>query len=131
MQAIELPETVRQALGQEAARDFTAWLEEQLRGRLQLTISAFVARQKVNVLMLEQVSNLLLADEPALIQLSDDAWVWRVPIDLTYPSHGRVGRVGTVDVDARYGEVRSTDATLAQLRQSAQRLAQQTLRPAA
>ena len=130
-QAIELPETVRRALGPEAARDFTAWLEEQLRGEPQLTISAFVARQKVNVLMLEQVSNLLLADEPALIQLSDAAWVWRVPIDLTYPSHGRVGRVGTVDVDARYGEVRFTDATLSHLRESAQQLAQQTLHPGA
>ena len=127
MQAIELPDTVRQALGPEAARDFTAWLEEQLRGGSQLTISAFVARQKVNTLMLEQVSNLLLADEPALIQLPDEAWLWRVPVDLTFPARGRVGRVGTVDVDARYGEVRFTEATLSRLRESAQHLSQQTL----
>jgi len=132
MHTLELPDTVRKALGPEAARDFTAWLEEQLRSaRPHVPISAFVARQKVNELMLEQVSNLLLADEPSLIRLSEDDWVWRVPVDLTYPSHGRAGRVGTLDVDARYGEVRFTDATLTQLRESAQRLAQQTLRPGA
>jgi len=41
-------------------------LEERLRvvrGPSQVQISAFVARQKVNVLMLEQVSNLLLAGD--------------------------------------------------------------------
>ncbi len=51
---MELPQTVRHALGPEAARDLVAWLSEQLfssgtKGQIQ--ISAFVARQKVNVVM--------------------------------------------------------------------------------
>ena len=54
-------------------------------------------------------------------------WVWHVPVDLTFPTHGHVGCVGEVDVDARYGEVRYDDALLARMASEAQRLAQQTL----
>lgn len=132
MQTTELPEKVVQAWGTEAARDFVVWLEERLHTAQfsQVQVSAFVARQKVNVLMLEQVSNLLLADEPTLIQTPDGDWVWRVPVDLTFPTHGRVGCVGEVDVDARYGEVHYDDALLAQIASEAQRLTEQTLHPA-
>lgn len=129
MATTQLPETVRQALGSDAARDLAAWLEERLRAS-EVSISAFVARQKVNVLMLEQVSNLLLADEPELIQRADHVWAWRVPIDLTYPSHGRVGRVGEVEVDARHGEVHYTEAMLNQIRDNAHHLAKQVLHSA-
>ena len=129
MQMSRLPETVVQAWGPTAARDFVAWLEEWLRvGQFsQVQISAFVARQKVNVLMLEQVSNLLLAGEPRLEQTPDGNWVWRVPVDLTFASRGRIGCVGEVDVDVRYGEVHYDDALLTQMTSEAQRLAQQTL----
>jgi hypothetical protein len=85
-------------------------------------ISAFVARQKVNVLMLEQVSNLLLAGEPALAQTPEGDWRWRVPVDLTFHSHGRVGRVGEIMVDARYGRVYYDDALLARMAVEAERL---------
>ena len=133
MQAVGLPKTVVQAWGPEATRDFVAWLEERLRvvrGPSQVQISAFVARQKVNVLMLEQVSNLLLAGEPTLEQTYGGNWRWRVPVDLTFPTHGRVGCVGEVEVDARYGEVHYDDALLARIASEAKRLAQHTLHPA-
>jgi hypothetical protein len=84
----------------------------------------------VNVLMLEQVSNLLLAGEPSLVQVPGGGWRWRVPIDLTLPTHGRVGYVGEVDVDARYGGVYYDDTSLTRIASEAQRLAQQTLHPA-
>ena len=128
----ELPKTIVQAWGKEAARDFAAWLEERLRVvqfSSQVQISAFVARQKVNVLMLEHVSNLLLAGEPELMQASDGGWIWRVPVDLTYSSQGRVGCVGAVDVDARYGDLRYDTTLLAGIASEAQRLAQQHLHP--
>ncbi len=129
MQTVKLPDTVLKAWGPEAARDFVAWLEKQWPHlpAAPVPISALVARQKVNVLMLEQVSNLLLADEPMLVQLPDGRWVWRVPVDLTFPTRGRVGRVDEVDVDAYYGEVRYSDATLAQIDEAARRLAHQVL----
>lgn len=129
MQMSGLPETVVRAWGSTAARDFMAWLEEWFRVGpcLQVQISAFVARQKVNVLMLEQVSNLLLAGEPILEQAPDGNWVWRVPVDLTLSTRGRIGCVGEVDVDVRYGEVHYDDALLARITSEAQRLVQQTL----
>lgn len=130
MQAFELPKTVLEAWGPEAARDFVAWLEERL-GAGELTpvvqISAFVARQKVNVLVLEQISHQLLAGEPALVQTSDGSWLWRVSVDLTFPSRGRVGCVGEIEVDARYGEVRYNEDLLARMADQAQQLAQQIL----
>jgi len=133
MQVSGLPEAVVRAWGPDVTRDFLAWLEEQLRAvqsSSKVQISAFVARQKVNVLMLEQVSNLLLAGEPVLEQTSGGHWRWRVPVDLTFPTHGRVGCVGEVEVDARYGEVHYDDALLARIADEVKRLAQQTLHPA-
>jgi len=125
-----LPNSVRQALGPEAARDFVAWLDQHLlrSESAQVPVSALVARQKVNVLMLEHVSNLLLADEPTLTRRPDGKPVWRVPVDLTFPARGRVGRVAEIDVDARYGSVFYDDATLAQVEQTVRQLAEQTLR---
>ena len=133
MSTIRLPETVTQAWGQEASQDFIDWLEEHL-PTLQIAnyvqISAFVARQKANVLMLEQVSNLLLAGEPALEQTPEGDWQWRVPIDLTFPNHGRIGKVGEILVDARYGRIYYDDTLLAHIATEAERLAEQTLTPA-
>jgi hypothetical protein len=83
-----------------------------------------MARQKVNVLMLEQVSNLLLANEPQLEQSSSGNWLWRVPVDLTFPSQGRVGQVGQVAVDAHYGRVYYDDDLLTRIADRAEQLAQ-------
>ncbi len=132
MQEVGLPEALVQLWGNETSREFIAWLDDRLhiaQSRPQVQISAFVARQKVNVLMLEQVSNLLLASKPQLEQLPSEDWVWRVPIDLTFPSHGRVGRVGEIIVDAHYGRVYYDDAALMEISNNAEQLAQQTLAP--
>jgi hypothetical protein len=118
---MQLPDTVLNALGNEAARDFTAWLEGRLREVSNVPVSPFMARQKVNVLMLEQVSNLLLADEPELVKAAHH-WLWQVPVDLTLPAKGRVGRVGVLEVDAIYGEVRYSDKLLADIETNAEHL---------
>jgi hypothetical protein len=128
VQAVELPDTILQAWGPEAAQDFVDWLEKRLLTAT-LPISAFVARQRVNVLVAERVSNLLLADEPSLVQTPDQDWVWRVPVDLTFPSRGRVGRVGELDVDAHHGEVRYSDALLTLMANEARCLALQATHP--
>lgn len=121
MQTPQLPDTVLKIFGQEAAQDFENWLETRLRA---FPISAFVARQKVNVLMLERVSNLLLAGEPQLVETADHQWVWRVPVDLTLPKQGRIGHVGEIDVDAHYGEVRYNTELLVGIETSANHLLQ-------
>lgn len=132
MQTIELPPSVRKALGPEAAQDFAAWLEKLFQTRtpqapneVVVNVTAFSARQKVNVLMLERVSNLLLAGEPTFVSLPNGAHVWRVPIDLTLPGHGRIGRVGEIDVDAQYGELIYDEACLHQIETAAHQMVQQ------
>lgn len=130
MSPLELPKTVRESWGPEIAKDFTIWLTAQLqavKSAPSFQISASMARRKVNTLVLQRVSNLLLADEPTLKQLSTEEWVWRVPVDLTFPAHGRVGRVGEIDVDARYGEVRYTAALLEKMGHDCEQLAKQML----
>ena len=118
---MQLPDTVLNAPGNEAAQDFTDWLEGRLREVSNVPVSPFMARQKVNVLLLEQVSNLLLADEPELVKAAHH-WLWQVPVDLTLPGQGRVGRVGVLAVDATYGEVRYSDELLADIEANAERL---------
>lgn len=126
MASVNLPDTVLEALGTQAASDFASWLEERLHDAgliAEVQISAFVARQKVNVLVLEQISNLLLAGTPKLIQTAGK-WFWRVPIDLTLPSKGRIGRVGTIDVDALYGQLQYDEPLLTQITNETERLIQ-------
>ena len=132
MEAIGLPETIVRAWGPEVATDFLHWIEERMTlFGPQIQISAFVARQQVNVLMLEQVSNLLLAGEPRLVQDPAGSWRWRVPVDLTFPARGRVGKVGELEVDAHYGGIAYDDAALARIAHVAGQLAQQILEHAA
>ena len=126
MQTIEFPKTVRDALGQQAANDLQQWLELRLAINESLAITAAIARRKVNVITLERVSNLLLADEPTLISEAGK-WVWRVPIDLTFPSHGRAGRVGELDVDAQNGNVHFNEERIEELRANADKIAKQVL----
>ncbi|MCG2766966.1 MAG: hypothetical protein L6435_01085, partial [Anaerolineae bacterium] len=83
------------------------------------------ARRRVNGLMSERVSHLLLAGEPRLTYT--DRWYWRVPVDLTFPSRGRVGSVGEVDVDATLGEVMVSEELLVLMIQRADRLARVVL----
>lgn len=102
MNTTELPPTVQKALGEEAAHDLVSWLDARLSSAT--PISAFTARQKANVFVLENISNLLLAATPELQEVGNRP-IWHVPIDLTLPKKGRVGRIGTIAIDATYGEV--------------------------
>jgi hypothetical protein len=87
----------------------------------EVNITAVIARRKVNAFLATHVGNLLLADEPALTL--GERIVWRVPVDLTSPPQGRVGRVGEVDVDIESGELLLSEAHLDAIRTQARRLA--------
>ena len=129
-----LPESIRKAWGDDVAVEFTAWLTAILQDRPRalatdsphVQVTPAYARRRVNGLMLERVSHLLLAGEPRLTYT--DRWYWRVPVDLTFPSKGRVGSVGEVDVDAALGEVTFSDRLLDQIAQRADRLARTVLK---
>lgn len=127
MTSFDLPEKVIASLGTEAAEDFVEWLDARLRAApltAEVQITSLGARQQVNLLMLERVGNLLLAGEPWLVQTAAGSR-WRVPINLTYPGRGRVGQVGTLDVDATLGLVTYTEESLQSFRNEAEALAVQ------
>ena len=75
-----------------------------------INVGAAVARRRVNAFLATHVGNLLLADEPVMVLT--DRIVWRVPVDFTAPSKGRIGRVGEIDVDIESGELLVDDVQL-------------------
>ncbi len=126
MAMLQLPETVRKVLGSEAAHDLEQWLETVITTINQPTaITPLAARQKVNGLILDRISDMLLAADPVFVNREDGRLVWRVPIFFTSITRGRVGQAGELDVDAQSGEVIFTDLDLDRIRRSAKDLAQQ------
>lgn len=125
-----LPPSVAEVLGEKASQDLLVWFQDHLSAMpdVNIQISDFVARQKVNVLMLEQISNLLLAGTPRLVEDKERGWVWRVPVELTFPARGRVGQVALLDVDTRHGFIYYDASTLEGIQHQTDLLAQQILK---
>ncbi len=96
----------------------------EIRVSADINVGAALARRRVNAFLATHVGNLLLAAEPALV-LTDHI-VWRVPVDLTAPSTGRMGRVGEIDVDVESGELLVDDVQLEGMRHRANDLAART-----
>ena len=127
---LDLPAQVVRAWGVETATIFEHWLENKLLStqlKPKIEIPASIARRKVNVLMLDRVSNQLISGEPTLVQVETDKWVWRVPVELGFPRYGRVGKVGEVDVNARSGMIDYDSRLLKEIEQKAIELAQRVL----
>lgn len=98
----------------------SAHVDIQLHVSAQINITPFVARQKVNVLMLDRVGNLLHGGEPELAV--SNRLCWRVPVLLSTPRRGLVGQVGAVQIDAQSGEVLADDELLKDIAEHARRL---------
>lgn len=126
----DLPAEIISAWGVEAAAIFEEWLERKL-VFAQITpkaeIPPSIARRKINVLMLERVSNQLIAGEPSLQQNNAGEWVWRVPVELGFIRYGRVGKVGELDVNARSGMIYFDDVQLKLIGEKALEVARTTL----
>jgi hypothetical protein len=76
-------------------------------------IAPEVARKRANGWLVDNVGNLLLAETPEL--LAGEKMVWRIQVVLSYPTRGRVGTIGTIDLDAVTGEVLANDAVIERL----------------
>jgi len=87
-----------------------------------INITPFVARQKVNVLLLDKVGTGLFSETPALVAAAG-CLRWRVPVALALPWRGRLGQVGSIDVDVQTGEVLADDNLIRDLTQRANQLA--------
>jgi hypothetical protein len=95
--------------------------------RLQISIhiqaevlSAEAARREANYWLLENVGNLLRAENPELVL--GDRLVWRIDIALTSPSRGWVGVVGRLEIDASSGEILANQSLVEELAPRAQTL---------
>jgi predicted DNA-binding antitoxin AbrB/MazE fold protein len=83
-------------------------------------IPAVVARRKVNVFVGNEISYLMGGRDPELVV--GDPIVWRVPVVLTFPSHGAVGTVGVIEVNAETGELFVSPALIEEITHNAQAL---------
>jgi hypothetical protein len=90
----------------------------------QANITAFVARQKVTQFVISEISNQLCADTPDLNV--GDRLCWSVPVVLTSPAKGVVGRVGEIRVDAETGEMLADADTIERIAANAEHLAQRS-----
>jgi hypothetical protein len=86
----------------------------------QANITAFVARQKVTQLVISEISSQLRGGVPDLNV--GGRLTWSVPVELTSPARGVVGRVGEIRVDANTGELLTDKETLRGITDNARRL---------
>ena len=90
----------------------------------QANITPFVARQKVTRFVVMEISTQLLGDTPELIV--GERQCWSVPVLLTSPARGTVGKVGAIDVDATTGELLVDEETVRRMTDDVHRLAQRS-----
>jgi hypothetical protein len=84
-------------------------------------ITPFVAQQKVNYFVIMNVSTQCMSGDPELIV--GERLIWLVPVLLTSPRRGIVGKIGELKVDATTGEVLTEEDTAKRLIEDAERLA--------
>jgi hypothetical protein len=87
-----------------------------------IKVTAEEARRQVNRWLLNEVSYLIGADSPTLV-IGERLVVWRVPAWLGFPHTGRVGIVGSVDVDVTTGAMTNTPTCKADIERRAEELA--------
>jgi len=93
-----------------------------IRIQADLNVSAYVARRQVTTYLIDNVSDHLSGETPDLV-VDDERLLWRVPVVLYLTSQGRVGQVGTIDVDAQTGQLQITPALIEDIEQRARQLA--------
>lgn len=98
-----------------------ATVDIQIAMTAQANITAFVARQKVTQFVVTHVSSQLRAGPPDLHV--GERLCWSVPVDLTSPARGELGKVGELLVDAATGEILAEAGAVERMREDAEHLA--------
>jgi hypothetical protein len=96
-------------------------LEIDIKVTADMNVSAYAARQKVNSFVLSEVSYMMHAGQPNLA--ISESICWRVPIVLSLTSHGDVGEVGAIDVNAETGQMYTSPQLIAEVNARAEGLA--------
>jgi hypothetical protein len=92
----------------------------QIQETITLRVSAEEARRQVEQWLLHEVNLQMGSAEPALV-IGEQSF-WRVPVYWSVPHVGRVGLVGTVEVDTLTGTMIITSQLKTELMQNAERL---------
>lgn len=105
-------------------------LQVDLNISIKLGISADQAKRKLSRFFMDEVSLLIGPEDPLLVLVDTRSVLWRFPLELTLGKRGRLGLVGTVDVDARTGELLITDELLTEIKTNARLLVRGAALPA-
>jgi hypothetical protein len=89
-----------------------------------LNITPFVARQTVNAFVVTEVSTQLRSEPPDLV--AGERLRWSVPVVLTSPNRGVVGKVGDLLVDATTGELLVDEDTVRRMTDDVRRLVERS-----
>ena len=87
-------------------------------------ITPFVAQQTVNAFVVTEISTQLRSDPPDLVV--GERLRWSVPVVLTSPDRGVVGKVGEVLVDASTGELLVDDEFVRRMTNNVRRVAERS-----
>ena len=88
----------------------------------QANVTAFVAQQQVTQFVISKIGNQLCGDTPELH--IGERLCWSVPVVLTSPAKGAIGRVGEILIDANTGELLLEADTVERITANAEWLAQ-------
>jgi len=98
-------------------------LDIEIKLTVNIRITPTIARHRVSLFVTHYIADLLHGETPNLVWREKGVY-WRVPIALSSPSKGRIGTVGTIDVDVETGELVITDIIVSKIEVEAQRLAE-------
>lgn len=107
----------------------TGHLSVRVHADVQINIAATEAQRRATQVVHRRISSQMHGETP-ILALGQRAY-WRVPIHLTFPSLGDVGRVGAIDVDVETGEVNATESVIQEIERHAEDLARRVASPAA
>src|SRR6266446_4670491 len=89
-----------------------------------LPVSASAAQRKVTRFVITEISTQLLGDTPVFKPGERSSWL--VPVMLTSPSRGIVGKVGEIAVDSKTGELLVDAETVRRMSNDARQLAERS-----
>jgi hypothetical protein len=76
--------------------------------------------------VVDNISDHMAGDDPTLV-VDGDRFLWRVPVQLAVLPRGRLGQVGTIDVDAQSGQLLITNRLTEDVRRNAQALVERAV----
>ncbi len=97
-------------------------LDFELKVTANIQIVADKARRLVSVFVGHHIADLLHGESPDLVMREEGVY-WRVPVVLSSRSMGRIGLVGTIDVNVETGDLQITKQIITEIEQNAQRFA--------